>query len=374
MKAADALADPKPDWALQAGFATRFEAENEGCTERNAHRYRDGRLLSGHELSLAEAQAKLDRKADKRKPAPAAPIADRHPIFDAAELLMQKLTPVRYVIPGWLPEGLYLLVAPPKLGKSTLILQMAVCKAAGLAFWGDDVPEGKVLMIDLETNQRRLRRKLEAAGVTELKPGRLMYATDWPRGLLGVDRIAQMLDADPEIRLVIIDTLQRFREASKGGQNAYSADYEALAPLQQLCRERPGLAIVCVHHKRKAASDDPIDSINGSAAIAGAADGIWIMSRKGSDYTLHVQARDWEREEDEFRIERDAGQWRLVDGPRFSANEAEVLKHLEIAGGMTAPQLGEALSISRQSAYERLDRMKARGLVRFTDGAWRPAL
>lgn len=371
----DLLADGKPEWAIRAGFPDRFQAENAGCRVGNASQFRDGKRLPESEALLAQAQAKLDAKANKRKaPEPAAPPGDRHPIFDAAELLMEKLTPVRYVIPDWLPEGLFLLVAPPKLGKSTLILQMAVCKAAGLSFWGSDVPEGKVLMIDLETNQRRLRRKLEAAGVTTLKPGRLMYATDWPRGLFGVERIAQMLDADPEIRFVIIDTLQRFREVGKGGQNAYSADYEALAPLQQLCRERPGLCIVCVHHKRKAASDDPVDSINGSAAIAGAADGLWIMSRKGSDYTLHVQARDWERDEDEFRIERGEGRWHLVDGPRFTSNEAEVLKHLEVAGGMSAPQLGEALGISRQSAFERLDRMKARGLVRFADGAWHPTV
>lgn len=322
---------------------------------------------------VEKAQRMVDAKARKRQ-VPAVEQPQRFAVLDAAALLAQEIKAVNYVVPGWIPEGLLLLAAAPKVGKSTLILQIAVCKAAGLPFWGQDVPEGKVLMIDLETNERRLRRKLEAAGVTQLKPGRLLYSTEWPRGLLGVERIAQTLDADPGISLVIIDTLQRFRESSPGNKNAYAQDYEALAPLQQLCRERSGLAIVAVHHKRKAASDDPIDSINGSAAIAGAADGIWLMSRKGSDFTLHVQARDWERDEDEFGIERDGGQWRLIDGPRFTANEAEVLKLLQAGGGMTSPQLGEALGISRQSAYERLDRMKGRGLVRFDDGAWHVAV
>ncbi len=96
-----------------------------------------------------------------------------------------------------------------------------------------------------------------------------------------------------------------------------------------------------------------------------------MISRKGSDYTLHVQARDWERDEDEFRIERDGGQWALVDGPRFTANEAEVMRLLEAAGGMTGPQLGEALGVHRVTAHERLKRMEARGLVRYFDGAWR---
>lgn len=295
-------------------------------------------------------------------------------IKDITELLMKEPTPVRYVIPSWLPEGLTMLVSSPKLGKSTLMLQIEVALATGGKFWGQDVPAGKVLMIDLETNERRLRRKLVEAGIVDLPEGMLRYATDWPRGLLGVEQIAQCLDEDPKIVLVVIDTLQRFRDAGNGKQNAYAADYEALAPLQQLCRDRPGLAIVCVHHKRKAASDDPIDSINGSAAIAGAADGIWIMSRKGSDFTLHIQARDWERDEDEFRIERDDGKWRLVDGPQYTANESEVLKYLDMAHGMTAPQLAEALQVGRQAAYERLKRMQTAGMVAFRDGVWRAAL
>ena len=41
----DLLSDPKPDWALQAGFATRFEAENEGCTRSNSHKFRDGKRV-----------------------------------------------------------------------------------------------------------------------------------------------------------------------------------------------------------------------------------------------------------------------------------------------------------------------------------------
>ena len=70
-------------------------------------------------------------------------------IRDAAALLMQEIEPVRYVIPDWMPEGLLLIAAAPKVGKSTLILQIAAAKAAGLSFWGSDVPIGKVLIIDL---------------------------------------------------------------------------------------------------------------------------------------------------------------------------------------------------------------------------------
>lgn len=296
-------------------------------------------------------------------------------ILDAAALMMTKLAPVRYVIPGWLPEGLTLLVANPKVGKSTLILQAAVALAGGGEFWGEVVPAGKALLIDLETNERRLRRKLDEAGVTGLVAGTLLYATDWPKGMPGIDAIATALDENPEIRLVVIDTLQRFRDSGAGvGRNAYAADYDALAPLQKMCRDRPGLAIVVVHHKRKAATDDdPINSINGSAAIAGAADGIWILSRKGTEFTLHIQARDWERDEDEFRLERADGRWELSDAPRFGSADAAVLRLLDVAGGMTPTQLGAALDppVSKQAAHQRLRRMLSAGTVSCNEGVWR---
>jgi hypothetical protein len=37
-----ALLDPKPQWALQAGFPNRYEAENAGCKPNTAHLFREG--------------------------------------------------------------------------------------------------------------------------------------------------------------------------------------------------------------------------------------------------------------------------------------------------------------------------------------------
>lgn len=43
---ADLLADPKPEWAIQAGFANRFDAENAGCKQGNAANFRAGRRVN----------------------------------------------------------------------------------------------------------------------------------------------------------------------------------------------------------------------------------------------------------------------------------------------------------------------------------------
>lgn len=330
---------PKPAWALKAGFANRLDAAAAGCFETNAGRFRKGHI------------------------APA--------MLDASDIMARTLAPVRYVIPGWLPEGLTLLVANPKVGKSTLILQVATALASGGEFWGEQVPQGRVLMIDLETNERRLRRKLGASGLGTIPAGAMKFAFEWPRGLLGVEEIARTIDDDPAVKLVVIDTLQRFRD-STAGKNAYAADYEALTPLQQLCKARPGLAIVVVHHKRKSkgGDDDLIDSINGSAALAGAADGIWFLGRKGAEFTLNVQARDWERDDDEFILARASGRWELSSEPKYSFSEREVLALFDKAGPMKTVSVAEALDVSRQAALMRLKRMQERGLIQFREEVW----
>lgn len=41
-------ASAKPTWALTAGFANRFEAENAGCFEHNAKTFRAGKRLEAH--------------------------------------------------------------------------------------------------------------------------------------------------------------------------------------------------------------------------------------------------------------------------------------------------------------------------------------
>jgi RecA-family ATPase len=312
---------------------------------------------------LKQAQAAVDR-GRRMRPA----------IVDVATIMSRQLAPVRYIIPGWLSEGLTLLVANPKVGKSTLVLQLAHALASGGEFWGEIIEPARVLMIDLETNERRLRRKLDAAGGSPIPSGSMKFAFDWPRGVYGVEEIARVLDEDPAIRLVVIDTLQRFRELSAGGKNAYAADYDALTPLHQLCKERPGLAIVVVHHRRKArADDDPIDSINGSAALAGAADGIWLLGRRGADYTLQVRARDWERDEDDFVLRRQDGRWELDQSPRYSYTERELLSLLDKLGPLATAQIAEGLNppISRQAALKRAQLMQSKGLLGFTDGAWR---
>src|SRR5215212_9694952 len=94
----------------------------------------------------------------------------------AAELMDEELPPIRYVVPGYIAEGLTLLGGKPKLGKSWLLLGTAIAVATGgYALGSIEVEEGDVLYLALEDNKRRLQLRLKQLLPTGRKPERLHY-------------------------------------------------------------------------------------------------------------------------------------------------------------------------------------------------------
>jgi AAA domain len=105
-------------------------------------------------------------------------------VFTAAALRTMPFPPVSYVVPGLIPEGLTILAGRPKIGKSWLVLDLAIGTATGQnVLGGIKVVEGDVLYCALEDNPRRLQRR-----ITKLLsplggdwPERLTLATRWRR-------------------------------------------------------------------------------------------------------------------------------------------------------------------------------------------------
>jgi hypothetical protein len=56
----------------------------------------------------------------------------------------------------------------------------------------------------------------------------------------------------------------------KKGEDPYSADYDAITPLQRYAGENR-LTIILVTHTRKMLADDPLESVSGTNGITGAA-------------------------------------------------------------------------------------------------------
>lgn len=290
--------------------------------------------------SPALKRANMAERAMKSKavPIPLKPVAanDNHRFsaVDAETLLGMKFAPVKWVIPGFVTEGLTILGGRPKLGKSWLSLGFGVGVATGGNCLGSPCVRGDALYLALEDNQRRLQDRLRTVLPKMGRPemSRLSLQTEAPKVGAG---LVEMLDAwrksvaDP--RLIIIDTLAIVRPPKKGNQDSYAADYEALSPLQRFASEHR-LAVVVVTHVRKMEAADPLEMISGTNGLTGAADSIMVLDRGTDGCKLYGRGRDIE--EIEKALKFDAGVWTAlgnVDDVKRSDERKQIMDALASA-------------------------------------------
>lgn len=289
--------------------------------------------------------------------------------FTAAELLRMEFPDPVWCVSGILPEGLTILAGKPKIGKSWMALNLAVAVASGGVFLGESVNPAQVLYFALEDTPRRLKDRLLSVLSGDPAPERLYLYTGLPKlddgGLVLLE--AEIIKRKP--KLVIIDTLQRIRGVHKGNSTAYQVDYEEIAGLKQIA-DRHGVALVLIHHLKKAAEVDPLDMVSGSVGISGAADAVWVLTRERgqADATLYAVGRDFEERELALRLDPTITTWQLLGDAeeyRMSKERREILGVLrEAEKPLTPKEVAEILDRPHGSVKKLLYLMSKDGLVK----------
>lgn len=201
-----------------------------------------------------EAFNRAVRKARLLKEIMAAPAKCETEAISARDLMGKTFEPTQWAVNQLIPPGLTVLAAPPKKGKSWLILQAALAVAAGEPFLGQRTLPGPVLYCGLEDSEARLQTRLRLLLRGKETPEGLSFRTALPRlDNGGLEWLAGWI-IDNRPRLVILDTWAKVKGDSKKGLNAYESDYQLVGPLKALA-DRTGTAIVLIHHLRKHASD-----------------------------------------------------------------------------------------------------------------------
>lgn len=264
----------------------------------------------------------------------------------ATDLIAKDLPEPRWSVPGVLAEGLALLAGPLKIGKSWLALNLGIAIASGgVALGRIRVEGGDVLYLSLEDNERRLKARLVSVLGGERCPERLTLATQAPKlneGLLS------WLDAwavkRPAGRLIVIDVLQKVRPPSAKNGSMYADDYKTVEGLQELAGRRR-LTVLAVHHVRKMASDDPVETISGTQGLGGGADTLLILKRERTkrDATLYVTGRDVEEAQLTLRWDPAHTTWSVV-ADELSDERQAVIRVLSHAGrALGAKDISRAL-------------------------------
>jgi hypothetical protein len=291
--------------------------------------------------------------------------------ISAADLQHKDFAPIRWVVPDFIPDGLTMLAGKPKLGKSWLVLDVAVAVAKGGATLGNrSVLAGSVLYGALEDNQRRLKSrmaKLVHSGAAW--PPALTFWTEMPRlDEGGLQCIANWIDAHADARLVIIDTFAKVRTPKKGSDQVYDADYASAAPLKTLA-DRTGVAIVVIHHLRKQAADDPLEAVSGSNGLTGAVDTILILNRGSEGVTLYGRGRDIPEIETAMEFDKLGCRWSVLGDAaevHRSNERKQILEALRAAAPalLTAGDVRDVTGLSYAAARRLLAKMSQDGEVK----------
>jgi len=194
-----------------------------------------------------------------------------------------------------LPQGLTVMAAPPKAGKSFFALQLSIAIAQGKSFLNMKTNKSDVLYLALEDNKQRIQSRAKKMLIGE---------TEWPRNLY-INLMANNMDCgllndlkmkvrkNPNIKLIIIDTLQKIRGKAGKNETAYTTDYNELGEIKEFA-DKYDLAILLIHHFRKQKdADDVFNQFSGSNGINGVSDNMLaFQSNKDLPTELKCKGRD----------------------------------------------------------------------------------
>jgi AAA domain len=254
---------------------------------------------------------------------------------DGAWLDAQDFPPLRYHLPGVIPEGSNLLVGPPKIGKSWFVLALGLAAACGGVALGQRVDARPVFYLALEDGDRRLQDRCRTLLGTDRIPPAFEYLTKVQPGMV-VATIEAWLARHPGGQpLVILDTLGKVMPPSLMGETSYGRDYRIGTALKRATDEQPGSALVTNHHDRKAHSEDFVDRVSGTNGLAGAADTIVVLTRARHETNGLIQVTGRDVAEGQYAVNFDGprGLWSLdgddLSGAATAAIERRITEGLD---------------------------------------------
>ena len=229
---------------------------------------------------------------------------------NADTLLYEPLEKPSFVVDGLIPTGLTLFCGSQKIGKSWLMLKLCLCVSQGIPLWDMPTQEGDVLYLCLEDTFCRIQDRLFR--LTDEASGRLHFAVASDKLSDGlIVQLEDYLKEYPDSRLIVIDTLQKIRTASK--DNAYASDYGDISLIKDFA-DRHSLAVIVVHHIRKQNDSDVFNKVSGTTGLTGSADATFVLeqeSRASNAAKLYVTGRDTPYQEFTLRF-RDCS-WELME-------------------------------------------------------------
>lgn len=205
-----------------------------------------------------------------------------------------KPEPVRWLIPGLIPDGGFVLMAgTPGSYKSFLALDIARAVATGQHFAGFGAPlQREVLYVDLENPLNVIATRKEYLGIVNAE--RLRYWGRWAKTpFFGIDA-TELRDYAKAIKpLIVFDSLVRFHRSNENDNSEMAAVMANFLALTSA-----GATVLLLHHAGKEAGKN----VRGAIEIEGAPDLAYRVSREGDRQIQLFQFKNRFAEETMFEL------------------------------------------------------------------------
>jgi RecA-family ATPase len=291
--------------------------------------------------------------------------------IDAATILSTEYPPIDWVVPDYLAPGLTFLVGKPKVGKSWLALQLALSVLTGGKMFDKDVRAGRVLILALEDNERRLNDRMKKQG-WQVRPGSVDFMmSDTFRDQIaalnagGGKRLLKFIDKN-HYQVVIVDTFSR---AIQGDQLDAGEMTEAVGPLQQYALNK-GVALVIIDHMPKnSPSQNPIDHVYGSVGKAGVTDSLWgLYKEQGrAGAKLAITGRDVAETELKLTFDLRGFYWHcegVASDIEMTAKRKDILDALGDLGKAQLKEIADVTGQKESNCHHRLQDLINAGKVK----------
>ena len=258
----------------------------------------------------------------------------RYKVERVSDLLERDVPETEFIIPGMLPVGLGMLLAPPKFGKSWFCLDLAISIVTGTDFIGMHTNRCEVFYAALEDGDPRLKSRIREVGGEDYRLGKNLYGfykiLELPtmHDSEVIEYLQSQLDEHPGIRVMIIDTLQKIRGEIKKNEGVYGYDYRELSELQRFAIKN-NICLLLVHHTKKGIDDsDFLGNASGSNGITGALDFMLSLTkkrRKDSATVLDITGRDVQMKSYVLQFNNATLRWEnLGEEQEVKENEADL--------------------------------------------------
>lgn len=252
-----------------------------GCYDNADDPERDQRIEDGYKEHKQRMQyvvvSKTDNVEEVKKGLP------KLQAISAYDLQQKQFDERYYAVQDLIPEGETVIAAPPKTGKSWLMLDMCLKVAEGKPFLGFKTNKSDTLYLALEDgdNFEQERLNIVLDGKPAPKNFHFVFRDVMPMTegfLLQLDEL--LTEHYPDVKIVVIDTLQFVKYRQGKQESAYETDYRTGRDLKEFAEKRNIAVVVVTHTTKMRYIDDDMANVSGTNGVTGAADAVIVLGKE----------------------------------------------------------------------------------------------